>query len=324
MSLPQIDIWYGSNQTFGRCGNPQRWVNLPGRASSPDGIDSVRWMLNNDETIDHPLPLGPTAFRLLGDGDFNIELDREALMQGDNTVEIIATDRNGNEAGQTVAVRYAPASSCPLPHTVNWGQTKEINDVAQVVDGLWRLTDDGVRTVEIGYDRIIAIGDVEWTDYEATTTMIIHGYDERPVKQCWPSFGAWAGFVLRWQGHHDWHDIYPRRGWHPLGCLAGYGGNPRKDGYRLRLIRNPYSPIGDGDTQDLIAGGVAYRLKARAESRPDTPSLYRMKVWPADQTEPDGWQLEGLGGQGELDRGSLLLVAHNTDVTFGDVTVTAV
>ncbi len=195
-------------------------------------------MLNNDEEIDRPLPLGPTAFRLIGEGDFNIELDREALIQGDNTVEIIATDRNGNEAGQTVTVRYAPASSCPLPHSVNWDQTKEINDVAQVVDGLWRLTDDGVRTVEIGYDRIIAIG--------------------------------------------------------------------------------------DGDTQDLIACGVAYRLKARAESRPDTPSLYRMKVWPADQGEPDGWQLEGLGGQGELDRGSLLLVAHNADVTFGDVTVTAV
>ena len=324
MSLPQIDIWYGSKQTFGRFGNPQRWINLLGRASSPDGIDSVCCVLNNDDN-GYPLPLGPTAFRLLGEGDFNIEIDRETLLQGDNSVEIIAIDRNGNKASQTVAVQYAPAESCPLPHCVNWGQTKEINDVAQVVDGLWRLTDDGVRTVEIGYDRVIAIGDVGWVNYEAATTMIIHSYDERPVRLGWPSHGVLVGFLLRWQGHNDWHDIYPRRGYLPFGCIAGYGGSPRRDGYRLRLMRsNPYSHIGDGDTPGLIECGVAYFLKARAESRPDTPSLYRMKVWPADQPEPDGWQLEGLGGQGELDRGSLLLVAHNTDVTFGDVTVMAV
>ena len=295
-----------------------------GRAASLDGIDSVRWELNGDDALDKPLPLGPTAFRLLGEGDFNIEIDRKALREGENAVEIIAIDRNGVEARQTVTVRYAPTWSCPMPHCVNWGQAKAINDAAQVVDGLWRLTDGGVRTVEIGYDRIIAIGDVGWDDYEAAVTMTIHRHDDKPASFGWPSFGPLAGVVLRWQGHHDWHDIYPRRGWHPFGCIAYYGGSPKGDGHRLRLTGNRLARIGHSDARDVLEYGLAYRLKARVQSRGDATSLYSMKVWPAGRTEPDAWQLEGPGSEGELDHGSLLLVAHHTDATFGDVTVTEI
>ena len=68
-----IDVWYGAEQTFGARGRPQRWLNVLGNTSDPDGVASLTYSLNGGSEVS--LNLGPDDFRLDEDGDFNIEID---------------------------------------------------------------------------------------------------------------------------------------------------------------------------------------------------------------------------------------------------------
>ena len=40
---PVIDIWYGTSQVFGNPGLAQRWVNILGNVSDPDGIQDLTY-----------------------------------------------------------------------------------------------------------------------------------------------------------------------------------------------------------------------------------------------------------------------------------------
>jgi hypothetical protein len=65
----------------------------------------------------------------------------------------------------------------------------EIRQVAHVVDGLWSLNTDSVEPTILGYDRLIAIGDIGWRDYEVTVPITVHalepsGYQSPDVN--WP------------------------------------------------------------------------------------------------------------------------------------------
>ncbi len=48
---------------------------------------------------------------------------------------------------------------------------------------------------------------------------------------------------------------------------------------------------------------------------------YRLKVWEAGTAEPFAWDIESALPPGVPDQGSLALVAHHVDATFGDVQV---
>ncbi|MFW6145699.1 MAG: hypothetical protein ACOC7R_00030 [Planctomycetota bacterium] len=62
-------------------------------------------------------------------------------------------------------------------------------------------------------------------------------------------------------------------------------------------------------------------LKVEVRSQEGRPGLYRMKLWPDGQSEPSEWDLEAENHPGELDRGSVVLLAHHTDATFGNVLI---
>jgi hypothetical protein len=64
-----------------------------------------------------------------------------------------------------------------------------------------------------------------------------------------------------------------------------------------------------------------YIFKLSVESTTD-PAYYQFKVWKAADPEPVQWNLYGVGAVGGPAAGSLLLVAHWVDATFGQVTVT--
>ena len=64
-----------------------------------------------------------------------------------------------------------------VDYSVDWRDVRNIQDAAQVVDGKWQLVKEGVRSVRPGYDRLIAIGDISWQDYEVVTTVTIHRLD---------------------------------------------------------------------------------------------------------------------------------------------------
>lgn len=140
-----------------------------------------------------------------------------------------------------------------------------------------------------------------------------------------PSYHCAAGFVLRWHGHLDWDGTRPRWGYAPAGAIAWYSYIPNRKAYRLTFMGGPDRDVrffGTDPSGRQLRMGVTYIFEARVQSQRGRPSMYRMKVWRAGEAEPARWDLQSEGLPGELTQGSLLLIAHQADATFGDVTVT--
>ena len=313
-----INIWYGLEQDFGEIGLPQQWVNILGDVSDPDGIQSLTYSLDGGIS-EFNLSVGPDGRRLNDTGDFNVEIDFADLADGPNDVLIKATDMSDNVSLETLTLNKSE-SFWPIPYSIDWSLVTNIQDVAQIVDGLWTIGSDGVRSVQPGYDRILAIGDVTWTDYEVTVPITIHSIDPAAFDpDIYPySVGPGLGIIFRWQGHVDVDGSQPTWGWWESGASAWYeffesgGGllDLNGDGF--------YSVDPANRTLDF---GVRYFWKMRVQTIPGSGSQYRLKVWEDGQGEPLDWQMSGLEPEDALANGSFLLVAHHVDATFGNVTV---
>jgi regulation of enolase protein 1 (concanavalin A-like superfamily) len=347
-SAPVIDVWGGAVQRFGERGNPQRWVNVLGRVYDADGFETtianfgtagwpLRYRLNGGE--ERSLMLGPGSYangllnwrRVYTEGEFNIELERGELQAGANTVEIRAVDRVGNVSVMTVTVEYASGAVWPLPDAIDWSAVERVGDAAQAVDGLWVLEEGSVRPAATGYDRLLALGDVTWEDYEATVAVTIHEIDmyrgQRPN-----SGGPGVGVVLRWQGHWDAAgglETQPRWVYYPLGALGWYrlerypdGSSARRE-MHLHLDTGAATVFARDESGVRLRMGETYVFKMRVETEAGGAQRYRLKVWRAGAAEPAGWTVAGVAPAREqpLARGSLLLVAHHVDASFGNITV---
>jgi hypothetical protein len=55
-------------------------------------------------------------------------------------------------------------------------------------------TPTGLRCETMGYDRVIAIGDALWTDYEVSATITMNALD--PAGFVWPSVSPGFGITL--------------------------------------------------------------------------------------------------------------------------------
>ncbi|NUO06428.1 MAG: hypothetical protein HUU07_13700 [Candidatus Brocadia sinica] len=266
---PAIHIWYGHHQVFGRFGLPQRWVNILGNVSDPDGITSLNYSLNGRP--EQPLSLGPDKRRLVSPGDFNIEIAYADLIIGQNQVVIKATDSLGNQTIETVTVECTKGNAWPLPYAINWSSVEKIQDVAQIVDGLWFLDKNGIRTHpdHVGYDRIVAIGDMRWTDYEVTVPVTIHAIDESAFDSS-TSVGPGLGVLFRWQGHTNLPVVCPQPhcGWEPAGGSNWYEWK-RNQRNLLHIHAGPGnppdSPSPSTDTHQFETGHT-YWFKARVET----------------------------------------------------------
>jgi hypothetical protein len=118
---PVILVFYVDDQdvlSFGRIGNPARWLNVLGNITDPDGIESVTYVL--DGGLERPVPLGPDDLRLEYPGDFNIELDRFALENGRHSVLIKATDTTGAVTYRPLTVDYTNENVWPIPYSVDF------------------------------------------------------------------------------------------------------------------------------------------------------------------------------------------------------------
>src|SRR5690606_2740340 len=178
-----------------------------------------------------------------------------------------------------------------------------LNQVAAVVDGLWELTDDGVRTTELGYDRLIALGSQDWSsDYEVLAEFTLH---------YWRNWGA-VGVAVGWQGHTGAQD--PREDW-PLEAL----GWVRKVVPQPELQIMAYSGgVLDRRAFELVEGNT-YLLRTRTERGAGNARSASLRIWPAGADEPADWLLETAA---PLHDGSVLLVAPHADATWHNVTVT--
>ncbi|MFN2158567.1 MAG: hypothetical protein ACK2TW_01310 [Anaerolineales bacterium] len=296
-----FNIWYGISQSFGHLGHPQPWVNILGELTDISGIESLSYTLNGSTPV--ALTFLKDGRRIINDGDFNIDLLSSDLLDGQNTVVITATKDDGSTESEIVQVNYTGGTVWPIPYTIDWStipNDEEIQNVAQVVDGKWTITPAGLRTVEPGYDRLVAIGDRTWRDYEVTVPITIHSKTSQ-------YYGV--GVLVRWDGHTDDPVIcdQPKCGWLPLGDIGW-------------VTNNEFGFFNGGTIYFIWEPDVLYMIKMRVETT-GTDTTYRVKIWePGEEVEPDDWDRTRTNSNSPLN-GSLLLLAYNADVTFGDVSI---
>jgi hypothetical protein len=325
---PVIDVWYGTNQTFGQIGMPVPFINILGNVSDLDAVAELTYSLNGGPP--NALSMGPDQLRLTDLGDFNIEIDAIELVDGVNTVEIVATDAMNNTTTEQVEVLFASGNVWPQPYSIEWDEVSNIQDVAQILDGHWTLTSDGVSPLQQSYDRLIAIGDLQWTDYEVTVPITVNSIDTSGFVG--PSKGAAVGVLLRWPGHADVDGSRPREGWHPHGAagLLRWEGDPLNPTTSIQIFGNQQRPYVLTDMPQTIDFFVTYIFKMRVSTLMVEPptgglpvpnSLYEFKVWQEGQPEPASWTLSVQEGPDDVQAGSLLLLAHHVDCVFGNVSI---
>ncbi len=310
---PVIDVWYGNTQNFGQLGNPQVWANILGRVT---GATSLKYSLNGGP--DQTLSIGSDTKRLYDTGDFNIELPVSQLIDGANTVLIKAND-GVTQSTKTVTVNYDAGNTWPLPYTANWGALGSVQAGAQVVDGQWAIAGGRLETVVPGYDRLVALGDMSWTDYEVTVPVTVLSLNSDEWGS--PSNGAGVGLLVRWLGHAE-TGSQPNEGWRRFGALAWYRWTPTGNAAFEMLGHGGRDLVKRTDQTLALNTPYVFKLSVQSSDFAGSPSTYRFKFWPVGEPEPAEWYLTAIGNSGEPDHGSIMLVAHQAMVSFGNVTVT--
>ncbi|MCK4965998.1 hypothetical protein KAS50_03140, partial [bacterium] len=236
-TAPVISVWYGERQVFGKLGNPQKWINIMGSVSDIESeIELLTYTLNGEpgpvvlgipgKLMVGPFPVKSDPRRLYFKGDFDIDIDKDDLKDGLNKVLITAKNKAGLESTREVIVEYQSGNTWELPYSIDWNTVDNATDVVQFVDGLWRWDKSGIRTARPAYDRLIAIGDMNWDNYEVTASVTVHYVDENGFRSP-VSNQAGIGFLMRWQGHCDRPDLsipcyQPKCGWLDLGAITWY------------------------------------------------------------------------------------------------------
>lgn len=319
---PTIELWYGENQRFGHLGgHPQRWVNILGSVQPAAAIRSLAFKLNGGKVRE--LSFHEDRKRIARDGDFNVELALDGLQDGPNTLVISATAQTGEVVHRNVSIQFEQkARGWPLPYTVDWSKVRRIDDVVQITDGKWELTPTGLRSVERYYDRAFSLGDSTWRDYEVSTTVTVHAVTA-------PKTGpnntdvAHAAIALRWPGH-DPDGAQPTVKWHPLGATAEFrlGGDLKECRWRSFDGRREFHR--ESNRRRELRFEKTYAMKHRVETLRNGAARYRAKLWPVDRPEPSEWDFERLEAEEDVSSGSALLLAHHSDVTFGNIYVTPI
>ncbi len=317
-----ITFWYGQNQVFGHIGQPQRQVNLLGNVHAANGIESLTYRLNGGPEI--ALNYGPDLRRLYHPGDFNVELFYDDLPEGANQCIVRVLDGEGNVVERSLNFTVEHGNVAPLPYSIDWSTAPDIQSVAQVVDGKWQIEPLGVRIIEQGYDRLVAVGDITWTDYEVTVPITIHSVD--PNGYLPPSHTPGLGLILRWEGHTDFLEpgASPMTGYWPLGCAAEYVFHLDQCGFRQQLYGNPFVLRAQDDECDQLEFGVTYLWKVRVDTQPDGSHFYGFKIWEDGTPEPEDWELTMVETPEQPDNGCMLLFSHHVEATFGNVQVVPV
>lgn len=315
----EVDVWYGQDQRFGELGNAQRQINILGNIKLPDDSCRVYYTLNGqDREVD--ITLGSDLHRLAMEGDFNIDVERSELLEGSNHVKLII-EREGKELlSRTISFTNTSTNCWALPYSVDWSETGQLQDVVEIVDGKWELTPAGAHVKEQYYDRVLAFGDSSWINYEVETSVVFHDYI--PPQEGPPTYNvSHVAIASRWPGH-DRDDLQPDRKWYPLGATSEFRITDDYDSCRWRIFDGENFYV-EQDIKDYrsIEPEKIYRLKHRVENISDTLARYSVKFWLAEEAEPEKWDLQALEELTRKESGSALLLAHNTEVTFGNISV---
>lgn len=319
LSEPQISLFYGNNLRFGHNGNAQRWVNVLGNVATTSEVAALAYRLNNEGVF--TTTVGPDKRRLALEGDFNIEIDYATLNNGPNQMLITATNTLGASSSVSLTINYEAGNRWPMPYVADWSSATEISDLGQVIDGLWSLTESGVRPLVHRYDRLIGLGDASWENYEVEVPVIVHGIDAKHGYK-YPSLGPGVGILMGWDGHFQQTEEVPSTGWQNLGALGWYRWAKSGEIYSAGLQMLTYYGREDATFPDFeLDYNVQYIMKMRTETDQDAQVIYSFKMWRSTDPEPANWFMMALGNPDGPAKGSMLLVAHHVDAEFGTVRV---
>ncbi len=329
-SGPEITVDNGHHQSVGRYGFSQNFYNVSGKASDPNGIFKLSYRVN--ESKSRLLSIGPDTRRLAGEGDFNADIPVTDLTRGSNRIELNAIDWLGRSSSSIVELIWDQPEIDELPTDIDWGQCDSVSDVAQVVDGPWAIDGKSVVPLTLAYDRLLAVGSIQWENYEVLTsfrvTEIDHAAFGNPV-----SISPALGILLRWQGHSDWGKRKRSRleglikgkwqpfiGWTPWG--GGLWCDFEKDETGLSTLITNWPDKHYPDSDIAITIGTEYMVKILVcEYKERNGTNYAVKVWEKSKPEPETWAIENLDTNEPLRNGSILLVAHHLIAEFGSLEI---
>lgn len=208
-----------------------------------------------------------------------------------------------------------------LPLRIDWESEGIPNAHAQVVDGRLECNGSNVTTREVGYDRLIAVGDVRWRDYEVLVPISVHGMEPRAYAS--RSVHTGVGVVLRWKGHSNWNgDLetsrQPRSAPVPYGAI-GWWTTWADGSEHLNFFDVDLRPV--GIVPRSLELNRFYLFRVRVTTPEVGRSIYGLKVWPDDEDEPVARDVTMRSPVNGMDSGGLLLAAHETAASFGPVEI---
>lgn len=311
-----IDLWHGETQRFGSPGAAQSAINILGTVAA--NVVELSYSLNGGAL--RPLSIGPDTRRLHDEGDFNIDIDYAELdgSAADDVVTIHATLDSGAEFTRDVTVQYEAGNDWSPDYAIDWETVTDLRDVVQVVDGTWSWDADGVRPVDLGYDRLLVLGDQSWDNYELNLTITPEDLENADPRG--RDGGAFAIGML-WGGHTDEpvSVSQPASGWEPGAAFF----------YTSRLSSHSYHSYSErlGASSLSLAEGQTYNATVRVEQTGLYDRVYSMRIWEEGTSEPDAWTLQTVETF-SIDEapatGAIYLNAHYYDVVFGDLSVTEI
>ncbi|MEZ4620979.1 MAG: hypothetical protein R2867_36510 [Caldilineaceae bacterium] len=179
-----------------------------------------------------------------------------------------------------------------------------------------------LRPLVFDYDRLVALGDQQWTSYEVSVPVTIHAIDAGGFGA--PSNGPGIGMIMRWPGHYeDDPGEQPRTGWRELGGLSWFRWGKDSNNAIIvaqQLLGHRGRKLATNENR-VPAFNVPYIFKMSIQPVANKGDLYRFKVWEAATPEPLAWDMVANNLDTEPTQGSLVLLAHHVDATFGTVTV---
>lgn len=318
-----IDVWYGNEQTFGVPGEAQQWINILGSVSG--SVASLSYSLNGGPA--RALSLGPDTRRLQNPGDFNIDIAYSELdgSARDDVVTITEVMASGATFSRDVLIHYESGHTWAPNYSINWANVTNIQNVVQVLDGTWEIDNNGARPVDLGYDRLIAIGDHSWDNYELDLTITMHDLQNADPRG--RDGGAFLIGML-WTGHTDdpiagWQ---PKSGWTP-GAAFNYSDDDRNGVGEFTL--HPSTSFAEilATRSFALAEGHTYNFRVRVEQTGLYDRLYSLKVWEQGTAEPTGWTLQGTESfdiSQAPGTGSIYFDAHYFDASFNNMTVSEI
>ncbi len=224
-----------------------------------------------------------------------------------------------------------------MPYIAQWTLADgNPNLVAQVADGHWIVQPDGtIRNLDIGYDRLVALGDMsKWAQYEVTAELTIHSTDPDGS-----AVGIVAGFTGATGDNHGVPTVDQPRSGHPFTAAFTYAngrGTPARAEIYANTDRHPEQTLVTDATGTQLLSGVTYMFDAKVTNDTTTPdtaasgaatndktgsSLLQFKIWPRGSAEPTGWLLET---HGDLNRGAVAILSNGADLGIGPVAVTPI